>query len=591
MDSFALTDVSKIVGVGPDFIDLEITDPRKYEELPERLRIGSFVEIFDDPSHGARLVSVVKQFRVRDHVPNDTDGMETTSPKFVVTLQPIGRLEDGKFSRGGKEISIPPKFVEIASEKILQKIYSSETTGTALSFGALTQDADVRVNIDGDRFFGKHIGVVVSTGSGKSSTVAAVLQKGIEHTEKQKDSGLKNNSHIIIFDLHGEYHSAFPKARLLGVKDLILPYWLMNSEELEEMFIESSEHNSHNQVSQFRSAVIQNKAKHNPNVAPENLSYDDPLYFSLEEVINYLWNLNAEMVGKDPGEQGRPKLKDNMVVESRSDVYFSGRQEFAEQSNTKGNKVIKGPFAGEFDRFLMRLETKTSDQRLQFLLNSKDTDGKLLTTKDTSKIIANLIGYGENSVNVTIFDLSGIPFEVLSTVVSLVVRVVFTFCFKYKKLGLGSQGELPYLLVLEEAHNYISRLEGAKYNSVRKSVERVAKEGRKYGVSLMIVSQRPSEISETVFSQCSNFVAMRLTNPNDQGYINRLLPDDISGITDSISSLGQREAVLIGDSLPIPTLITVDTISDLPTSSDIDFYREWKKDWMDSVVESVVDFR
>src|SRR5699024_3268586 len=112
-----------------------------------------------------------------------------------------------------------------------------------------------------------------------------------------------------------------------------------------------------------------------------------------------------------------------------------------------------------------------------------------------------------------------IPFEVLSVVVSLVTRLVFTFSFHFKKLHVGDEKEVPFLLVLEEAHNYISRSDGAKYNSVRKAVERVAKEGRKYGISLMIVSQRPSEISETVFSQCSNFVAMRLTNPTDQNYV------------------------------------------------------------------------
>lgn len=172
---------------------------------------------------------------------------------------------------------------------------------------------------------------------------------------------------------------------------------------------------------------------------------------------------------------------------------------------------------------------------------------------------------------------------------SLVTRLVFTFSFHFKKLHSSDAQEVPFLLVLEEAHNYISRAEGAKYNSVRKAIERVAKEVRKYGISLMIVSQRPSEISETVFSQCSNFVAMRLTNPTDQNYVRRLLPDSVGALTDSLASLEQREALILGDSVALPSLVRVNEIIDLPTSTDVAFRTEWRKDWFEAAFDGVIE--
>jgi uncharacterized protein len=192
----------------------------------------------------------------------------------------------------------------------------------------------------------------------------------------------------------------------------------------------------------------------------------------------------------------------------------------------------------------------------------------------------------ESESNVTVLDLSDIPFEVLSIVVSLITRLIFDFCFHWKKPI--HEGEIPFLLVFEEAHRYVPKSEAARYSSVKKSIERVAKEGRKYGISLMIVSQRPSEISETIFSQCNNFVAMRLTNPADQQYISRLLPDSLSAITDSLPALEKQEAIVIGDAIPVPSWVKVDEISNRPNSHDIDFHTEWQKDWFSLQFDDVV---
>ena len=450
----------------------------------------------------------------------------------------------------------------------------------------MAQNTSIQISVDGDKFFSKHIAIVGSTGCGKSGTVARILQEGISPSDDQTQRGVLNNTHILLFDLHGEYKTAFPRSRKIDVNNLILPYWLMNSEELEEIFIESNEFSSHNQISQFRYAVIQNKKKHNPSV--DKPSYDSPLYFSLKEIHNFISNLNNEVVGKADGENAQPKLSDGTLVDDRCNYYFDERRTFVATSTARDTKASNGPFSGEFDRFSMRLESKINDDRLAFLLKPKKTETEEYITSDFPLILKQFIGYSDHAKdNITIIDLSGIPFEVLSIVVSLISRLIFDFCFHYK-ITKNVDEEVPFLLVFEEAHNYIPQSEGAKYRSVKKSIERIAKEGRKYGLSLMIVSQRPSEISETIFSQCNNFVAMRLTNPNDQQYVKRLMPDNVSAITDSLSVLERQEAILIGDSIPIPTIVRIKDLTEKPNSNDILFRTEWKKEWVSIVFEPLI---
>lgn len=580
-----ITDIAKVVAVGPDAIEVEVSSTEEYQKRDVQLEIGSYVQISDD--NDSCLVAIVQSFRVKDSLSRQEDD-ELPTAKFVLSLQPVGRLEDGVFKRGGKQITIPPRRVEIASKSLLEEIYSAVDPEKRFSFGQLVQDENISVHLDGDKFFGKHIGVVGSTGSGKSSTVAAILQEGIRPSDGQNEAGKLNNSHVIIFDLHGEYRSAFPKARTIGVENLKLPYWMMNSEELEEMFIESNEQNSHNQVSQFRNAVIENKRKY-AETEGAKVSYDSPIYFSLEEVINYLTHLNTEVVSKVSGDGNQPKFKDDLaLVNDRSQFYFETPREFVEQSASKDTKASNGPFNGEFNRFLMRLDGRKNDQRLDFLLAPRNENGDEYKTADLSELLSQFMGYRDPKSNVTILDLSGIPFEVLSVVVSLITRLIFTFNFHFKKKREKGAQELPYLLVYEEAHNYIPQSEGAKYGTVKRAIERIAKEGRKYGISLMIVSQRPSEISETVFSQCNNFVAMRLTNPADQRYVKRLLPDNLGAITDALPSLERQEAIVIGDAVTVPSIVKVNDITDLPDSQDIYFRTEWKKDWLDVEIPGVV---
>lgn len=264
-----------------------------------------------------------------------------------------------------------------------------------------------------------------------------------------------------------------------------------------------------------------------------------------------------------------------MSAEQRLNRYFEKRLEFHQ---TKSQSITKGDYAdGTLDKFFSRFESKIAQERLSFLFGPKATKATLEGT------LKALIGYGDSNANVTVLDLSGVPFEVLSITVSLISRLLFEYGYHYKVLR-GAAGEkvnndAPLLLVFEEAHKYVPNSELTKYRASKLSIERIAKEGRKYGVTLLLSSQRPSEISETIFSQCCNFVAMRLTNPSDQNYVARLLPDTLGNLSDKLPTLAAGEALLIGDAVVMPSLVKIMECDLPPSSNDVPYLELWKEKW------------
>jgi len=470
----------------------------------------------------------------------------------------------------------------------------SKDSDFSFELGTLIQNQKIKLHINGDKFFSKHIGIVGSTGSGKSCAVAKIIQDVVGLKDaKNVNKGQQKNSHVILFDIHSEYKSAFSiesdekfNLNVLDVDELKLPYWLMNSEELESLFIESNEQNSHNQVSQFKKAVILNKEKHNSTL--KKITYDTPVYFSIEEVYNYIFNMNNEVINKIENEEQKPKLSDGTLVDD-TNSYFDKILNFFTASTAKATKASNGPFTGEFNRFLSRLDTKIKDKRLSFLLQPIKPDNSLYQTDDFDIILKQFLGYIDKS-NITIIDLSGIPFEVLSITVSLISRLVFDFAFHYSKLKHQTQSnnDIPFMIVCEEAHNYIPKSGGAEYKASKKSIERIAKEGRKYGLSLMVVSQRPSEVSDTIFSQCNNFVALRLTNITDQSYIKNLLPNNANSITDILPTLSAGECLIVGDSTPMPAIVKMEMPNPEPKSESIKFHKEWTEEWKEVSFNDVI---
>lgn len=299
--------------------------------------------------------------------------------------------------------------------------------------------------------------------------------------------------------------------------------------------------------------------------------------------------MNREVIGRKDGENC-PKLADETLVENRAAYYFDSIHDFVQSSTAKDTKATNGPFYGEFNRFVSRLETRLADRRLNFLLSPKKSDKTEYQSEDFSEILQQYLGYLDRA-NITIVDLSGIPFEVLSITISLISRIVFDFCFHYSKLrhSNGTTNDVPVMIVCEEAHNYVPQNNSAEYKPSRKSIERIAKEGRKYGLSLMVVSQRPSEVSETIFAQCTNFIAMRLTNIDDQRYIRHLLPDNLSSVTDTLPNLADGECIVMGDAIALPSVVQIDKPNPQPKSQSVKFHKEWLDDWKDITFPVIIE--
>ncbi|MBC2455648.1 ATP-binding protein [Clostridium beijerinckii] len=551
---------AEVISVLPNKIRIKVKKLEDFKLAEEKFSVGSYVRVSD--SEDCAIIAMIENFMIEQE-------NEEGERNYILEAIPIGFLDsDGNFSRGGNNIAIPPTEVKPAHAEEIQKIYSQIDEKKRFSFSKLSQNKHIDVPLDGDKFFNKHIAIVGSTGSGKSHTVAKVIQEATEMKES-KYEGL-NNSHIIIFDIHSEYKEAFPKANYLDISNIYLPYWLMNGEELEELLVESGEFQAYNQVSLLRRVITRNKQNKNDS---SNIVFDTPVKFSITEVLNCITNLSKETRNYKKTSEMMIKggSKEFDTDEEKYDYYFNQEHNFEE---IKSQSVSKGTYNdGTLEKFISRIRNKITDKRLDFMF------GEVANNMSFEKVLIELLGYKEkNESNVTVIDLSGVPFEVLSITVSLISRLLFEYGYYLKKFE-ASRCLTPLLLVYEEAHKYVPKIQEAKYNSAKISIERIAKEGRKYGVTLVIVSQRPSEISETIFSQCNNFISMRLTNPQDQNYVKRLLPDSLGPITDSLPTLGSGEAIIIGDAIIMPSLVKINKCSPQPSSNDIQYLQEWKREW------------
>lgn len=571
---------AEVISVYPNRVKIAVDDLSEFQPETESLKVGSYLRIADNEN--AIMIAIIENFSI--------EVKENGERSYNIEALPLGMIIGDEFVRGGDTIAIPPKKVEPATKEDIKKIFM-ESVGEdeKFLFSKLSSDQEISIPVNGNKFFNKHIAIVGSTGSGKSHTVCKIIQNAIK--EKSGNFAL-NNSHIIIFDIHSEYRSAFPNANFLSIDNLTLPYWLMNSEELEEILLDTGERDNYNQSSIFRTLVTENKIMHNRE--ERKIFYDTPVFFDIDEITNAVNNLknetyNAKNNSRYMINDGSYKLPSDRKTEETSGIELTEEERIKKYFQKelkfypiKAQNITKGDYNdGTLDKFSVRLRAKVTDKRLDFLFGNKT---KEITFEE---VLKQLMGYGnEEKTNVTIIDLSSVPFEVLSITVSLISRLIFEYGYYYKRYRCNIDkdeninNDIPFLLVYEEAHKYVPKSELTKYRSSQKAIERIAKEGRKYGITLMLASQRPSEISETIFSQCNNFIAMRLTNPNDQGYVKRLLPDTLGNLIEKLPSLSAGEALLIGEAIVMPSVVQIDECKEnKPSSNDIPYWYLWKEEW------------
>lgn len=524
-------------------------------------------------------------------------------PQLIMKVQLLGELHGTQFSRGVNEYPIIGDDVWVATRDDFEKIFGSFDqllAGSAhpesFKLGQFALNTDFDVKVLGTELLAKHVAVLGNSGSGKSCTTAKILQEVLDLREAQ----------VILFDLHGEYRTAFSdddgqinaNATYLGVDDLVLPYWLLKYEELEALLVDRSNPlNISTQISFLRSGLLEFKRDAAMQLGlTKSLTLDTPIYFSLEQFKTYAENLNeARFVLNDDHLAFSQLALRSLPIPEQQELMRTQRCQF-----NRGNPQGETPhplYFGKLLGLIDQIETRLLDRRYEFMLRPIEHGLKSRYFRDqltgspgagqTSSVMNHLIkvltGRVEPRSNLTIIDLSGIPFEIIDITVAVLTRLIFDLNF-----WTPAAQRHPALLVFEEAHNYIPR-NGEGQQFARVAVERVAKEGRKYGISGMIVSQRPSELSETVLSQCNSFVVMRLSNPEDQHYVSRVVGDHFSGVINMLPVLRPGEAFVIGDSVLMPMRTLVDLAEPTPRSNNMDFFKHWSADSCDVDVDEIID--
>ena len=463
----------------------------------------------------------------------------TNENVFKRTLQSVAEINADCFTMSAETLS---SFMNVISQ-------SNAMCENPLKIGRFTLNDTALAYLDGNKFFQRHAVITGSTGSGKSYTVASL----VEQIAKLK------SANAILFDIHGEYTSIVGESikhyKIAGPGDvsdngiMFLPYWLLSYEEMISMLLDRSDNNAPNQAAMFSRSVLDEKRKYLVEKGKKDIeaqfTIDSPIPYEMSGVIDFLKKKDIEMV---PGST-KPK---------------------------------QGDYYGKLSRFIQRLENKITDKRLNFMFSEDPT---LLKYDYMVKLCEMLLAPASNSGGVKIVDFSEVPSDILPLIVSLIARVIFSV-----QQWMNRETIHPIALLCDEAHLYVpeNARQGVEASSLS-SFERIAKEGRKYGVSLVVITQRPSEVNRTVLSQANNFIAMRLTNVDDQNVIKRLLPDNLGDYAELLPILDVGEAIIVGDACLLPSRIVVDEPEHKPNSATVDFWDEWSKECVEDLIGEAVE--
>ena len=420
-----------------------------------------------------------------------------------------------------------------------------------LQIGNYSIDEDATAWLNGNKLFQRHAVIVGSTGSGKSWCVARILEQ----------VAALQSADAILLDIHGEYSTlqgdGFAHYKVAGPNDvlgdgiLFLPYWLLTYEEMLSLMLDRSDNNAPNQAMMFSNAVLDGKRTFLRNSEKSemaaSITVDSPIPYDLGEMLDFFREKDTEMV---PGAKSTPKA---------------------------------GPFNGKLTRFIQRLDAKRNDKRLNFMFSA---DKSLLSYDYMGNLCTMLMVPSDvERKGVKIIDFSEVPSDILPLIVSLIARVIFSV-----QQWTLNEHRHPIAIFCDEAHLYIpANTEKSVDSASLVTFERISKEGRKYGIGLVVISQRPSEVNRTVLSQSSNFIAMRLTNADDQAVVKRLLPDSLGDYAEMLPILDIGEALVVGDACLLPSRIRIAAPKMKPRSATIDFWDEWSKARTDTDIINAVE--
>ena len=539
--------IGKVIEVDGTHIIIELDS--KIDELSKIYQgdiyqigqFGSIIKIY----FGRKIIyAYVSRLRMKNEYETEisaSNPQNSSSSERIIEADLFGEGEwidnSLKFERGISTYPLPQQKVYLTTKQELNYIFE-KSNDSSLIIGHHVSSEGTPASVHINELLNKHSAILGSTGSGKSGAVSAIIHSILNYeTDKNPKSWHPN---IIILDPHNEYSSAFSEKQYNKLStdkgNLKLPYWLFNLQETINLFIGKTEFAATSQANIIKKALLKAKEESKKILSiNDDITADSPLPYDINKL--------ETLIDSDKPSQT-----------SKQDSYL---------------KIIE------------KINVLKTDARYNFMMNN--WEGK---KDDFYEVVQKII----SSVKpVKIIDLSGIPNDVASIVSSVIARMIFMI----KVWQSGDEREKsPVLFVCEEAHRYIPSKGEAMYESAQEAIRRIAKEGRKYGIGAMLISQRPSELEPTVMSQCNSWIVLRITNENDANHVRSILPDSLSSLTKILPSLRQREAVIIGQAVTVPSRVLINKLNDdqLPRSNDIKFDEGWKnKRLTKEQIESIRD--
>jgi hypothetical protein len=419
------------------------------------------------------------------------------------------------FRRGVTRYPVPGALIFPATTEDLRQIYASDGR-SAIQVGTVYPTSDIRAGLYVDAMLGKHFALLGSTGTGKSTSAALILHRICESAPQ---------GHIVMIDPHGEYSAAFRNTgTIFDVGNLQMPYWLMNFEEHCEVFVTSNGNDAQEDKDILAKCLLKARSKNRLAETLGKITVDSPIPYLLSDLTN--------MIQDEAG------------------------------------KLDKATSSAPYMRLKTKIDEIKGDPRYQFMFSG------MLVGDTMADFIGRIFRMPSNGKPISIIDVSGVPSDITSTVVAVLSRMVFDFAIWGRE-----EKTRPILLVCEEAHRYVPNEKNADGSSVGRILSRIAKEGRKYGISLGLITQRPSDLAEGVLSQCGTILSMRLNNDRDQAFVKAAMPEGARGFLDSIPALRNRECIICGEGVAIPIRVSFDNLeeSKRPASEDPSFTELWRE--------------
>lgn len=532
-------------------------------------QIGSFMKI---PLGYASLYGIVTQIGasaipepILEIAKQDYSKIDNTRWLNMVL---VGEQIGMRFERGVSQSPTTGDKVHLVTIKDLDIIYGGYNEKNSITIGNVSASESLDAKIDLDKLLTRHSAILGSTGSGKSNAVGVILNAIADKEFK--------SSRILVIDPHGEYNSILKeKSNVYKVradipqneKELYIPFWALPFNELINIFSGNlTEQNRDYIRTKVVEAKLESIKENRIDIENELVTADTPVPFSIKQ----LWFELDDFERQTYNERGKPETITERRADGDADKLISN---VYEPASAGGGKPFLNPQAKGILNFLDSLRLRLKDTTYDFLFKPGDytpnLKGKI--NKDLNQLLFDWIG---SDKPITTLDLSGIPGEIMISISGTLLKIIYDALFWGQNTKVGGK-EQPLLVVLEEAHNY---LKAGEKSAASRAVQTIAKEGRKYGVGLTLVTQRPSELDETVLSQCGTLIALRMNNSKDRGNIKAATQDELQAIIDLLPSLRTGEGIISGEGVKIPTRVQFYKLSNAPRSADPKVSEKWMEE-------------